>query len=121
MCVKDMQSDTSTLDNDTMLTARLWEAAVSSSTNSQDAFFNRAFSSGRVAFTVPSNFFESLATKSIVNGTSLENLAVELKRIEEYYQQQLKEGRGPADISNKVRSAMVYKLHELKPTISTKH
>lgn len=113
-----MQSVTSSLDNDTMSTARLWEAAVSSSTTSQDTFFNRSFSSGRVAFTVPSNFFESIANKSAINGATLETLSAELKRIEDFYQQQLKEGRGPSDISTKVRSAMVYKLHELKPAAS---
>lgn len=120
VCVKDLQASTSVLDNDTMLTARLWESAVSSTVGSHDAYYNRSFSSGRVAFTVPSNYFESITNRSVASSVALENVGAEVGKIEDYIRQQLKDGRSTTELNEKVRAAVVHKIHELKTSNPTK-
>jgi 16S rRNA G527 N7-methylase RsmG len=71
-----------------------------------------------VAFSVPSNYFDSLAERAIIESNTIEQLCVELAKIEEYYIYQLKEGVKPAQISDKVRAAMVQKIQELKMSSS---
>ena len=102
-----------------MQTSRMWEAVVASaaqqsSTSGMDPYFNRSFSSGRVAFSVPSNYFDSLANRSVVESATIDSLTDELLKIEEYYMHQLREGRRPAEIDEKVRTALVHKISELR-------
>jgi hypothetical protein len=44
----------------------------------------------------------------------MDQLTSELAKIEEFYMLQLKEGRKPAEIDEKVRQALVQKVNELK-------
>ena len=105
-----------------MQASRLWEAVVTSSAPGQggDQYFNRSFSSGRVAFSVPSNYFDSLANRALVESRTMESLTGELLKIEEYYAQQLKDGKRGSEINERVRAAMVQKINELKTTNSFK-
>ena len=96
-----------------MQTSRLWESVIHSSQTGGD-IYNRSFSSGRVAFSVPSNYFDALAERAIIESATMEQLCAELAKIEEYYIYQLKEGAKPSQISDKVRAAMVQKIQELK-------
>jgi hypothetical protein len=114
ICVTDIQSTTGSLDNDAMQASRLWEAAVASSAQTVDPYYNRSFSSGRVAFSVPSAYFDSLASRSLTKSATMDSVVEELAKIEEYYLTQLKEGQRPSDINDKVRAALVHKTHELK-------
>ncbi len=114
ICVTDIQTTTAALDNDAMQASRMWEAAVASSAQTADPYYNRSFSSGRVAFSVPSPYFDSLASRSLTESATMDSVVEELAKIEEYYINQLKEGQRPADIDEKVRAALVHKTHELK-------
>jgi hypothetical protein len=96
-----------------METSRLWESGFSSAPASLD-YHGRSFATGRVAFTVPSPFFERVAERSLVTSGTMDQLTSELAKIEEFYMLQLKEGRKPAEIDEKVRQALVQKVNELK-------
>ena len=100
-----------------MQTSRLWESGFTAAPSSTD-YYGRSFSSGRVAFSVPSPYFDRLADKSAIESTTMEQLCGEVAKIEEYYLQQLKEGKRTSDINEKVRAAMVQKIAELKTTNS---
>ena len=102
-----------------MQTSRVWESVLTSGSTTGD-FYNRSFSSGRVALSVPSPFFESVAQRAIVEASTMDQLCSELSKIEEYYVYQLREGKHPTDISEKVRTAMVHKIQELKTASSFK-
>ena len=115
--VNSLQQSTSTLDNDAMQTSRLWESGFTSAPQSMD-YHGRSFSSGRVAFTVPSTFFDRVADRSLVESATLDQLCSELAKIEEYYIYQIKEGRRPMEINEKVRSALIQKINELKTSSS---
>ena len=117
--VSSLQQSTSALDNDSMQASRLWEAGFSAQPSGSE-YYSRSFSSGRVAFTVPSIFFDHVADRARVEASTLEHVFAELGKIEEYYLYQMKEGRRPAEISEKVRAAMVQKINELKMSKSFK-
>jgi hypothetical protein len=113
--VSNLQSTTSLLDNDAMQTSRMWESLCHKQQTS-DHFFNRAYSSGRVAFSIPSNYFQNLANRSIIESATIDSLTEEFGLIEQYYIQQLKEGKAGSEIDEKVRAALVQKVAELKTT-----
>ncbi len=112
-----LQQSTSSLDNDAMQTSRLWESGFTTAPLSTD-YHGRSFSSGRVAFSVPSPYFDRVADRAIIESLAFDQLCVELAKIEEYYKLQLKEGRRPSEINEKVRAAMVQKINELKSSNS---
>ena len=118
--VSGLQKATSVLDNDAMQTSRLWEAAYSQPSTGSDQYANRAFSSGRVAFAVPSNYFDSLSRRALIETGTMESVYSELLKIEEFYQHELKEGRRPSEVNEKIRLALVQKIAELKATGSLK-
>jgi hypothetical protein len=115
--VNSMQQSTSTLDGDAMQTSRLWESGFSSAPQSME-YHGRSFSSGRVAFTVPSPYFDRVAQRSLVESATMDQLCSELSKIEEYYMYQIKEGRKMSEINEKVRGAMTQKINELKTSSS---
>ena len=100
-----------------MQTSRLWESGFTAAPVSTD-YYGRSFSSGRVAFSVPSPYFDHLAERSEIEALTMEQLCSEIEKIEEYYLRQLKEGKRGADINEKVRAAMVQKIAELKSSNS---
>jgi len=114
ICVNNLQTTTAGLDNDAMQASRMWEALVTASSQTSDPYYNRSFSSGRVAFSVPSPYFDALASRSLTESTTIDSLAEELSKIEDYFVSQFKEGRRPTEIDEKVRAALVHKIHELK-------
>jgi hypothetical protein len=117
--VNNIQSTTTNLDNDAMQASRMWEGVVASSTQTSDPYYNRSFSSGRVAFSVPSPYFDSLAGRSLTESTTVDTVVTELAKIEEYIVAQLKDGQRPSDIDEKIRSALVHKINELKSVSAT--
>ena len=50
----------------------------------------------------------------------MESVYSELLKIEEFYQHELKEGRRPSEVNEKIRLALVQKIAELKATGSLK-
>ncbi len=116
ICVNNIQAATAALDNDAMQSSRMWEALVTASSQTADPYYNRSFSSGRVAFSVPSTYFDSLASRSLTESATVDTVVEELAKIEEFFVNQLKEGQRPSDIDEKVRAALVHKIHELKST-----
>jgi hypothetical protein len=111
--VNSLQQSTSVLDNDAMQGSRLWETSFAAQPAVAD-YYSRSFSSGRVAFNVPSVFFDRVADRAMLEAATLEHLFAELAKIEGFYLEQLKEGRRPSELNEKVRAAMVQKLSELK-------
>ena len=111
--VNSLHQSTSVLDNDAMRTSRLWESVFTTGPGTGE-YYNRSFSSGRVAFSVPSQYFESIADRALVDSTTMEQLCTELSKIEDYYLYQIKEGKRPGEIDEKVRAAMIQKINELK-------
>ena len=115
IAVTSLQSSASVLDQDAMQTSRLWESVYNSqSSGGTDQYYNRSFSSGRVVFSVPSDYFESLSQRAMVETSTMDSVVSELLKIEEFYTHLLKEGRRPAEINEKVRQAMLQKISELK-------
>ena len=100
-----------------MDTSRLWESSFSTAPVSLE-YHGRSFATGRVAFTVPSPFFDRVAQRSLIESGTLDQLASELAKIEDFYMLQLKEGRKPSEIDEKVRQALVQKVTELKSSQS---
>jgi hypothetical protein len=117
--MNSLQQSASVLDGDAMQTSRLWESVFTSGPTTGD-IYNRSFSSGRVALTVPSPFFENLAQRALIGTSTIDLLCSEFAKIEEYYAHQLKEGKRPVDIDEKVRAAMIHKIQELKTASSLK-
>ena len=111
--VNSLQQSTSSLDNDAMQTSRMWESGFTAGPMTTD-YHGRSFSSGRVAFSVPSTYFDRVAERAAMESLTLDQLCAELSKIEEYYKLQLNEGRRPSEINEKVRAAMVQKIEELK-------
>lgn len=118
--MNSLQQSTSVLDNDAMQASRLWESGCAAVQPTAPEYFSRSFSSGRVAFNVPSIFFDHVADRAMLEASTLEHLFAELGKIEDYYLNQLKEGRRPSEINEKVRAAMVQKINELKMSTSFK-
>ena len=118
--VNSLQQSTSVLDNDAMQASRLWESGCAAVQPTASEYYSRSFSSGRVAFNVPSIFFDQVADRAMLEASTLEHLFAELAKIEEYYLNQLKEGRRPSEINEKVRAALVQKINELKMSNSFK-
>jgi len=106
-----------------MQTSRMWEASSAPClmASGMDQYFNRSFSSGRMAFSIPSNYFDNLANRAITESATIDALTDEFMKIEQYYIQQLKEGKTSREIDEKVRAALNQKVLELKtspPSIS---
>ena len=93
----------------------MWEALMTASSQTMDPYYNRSFSSGRVAFSVPSSYFDSLASRSLTESATVDSVVEELAKIQEFLITQFKEGQRPSDIDEKVRAALVHKIHELRP------
>jgi hypothetical protein len=115
--VNSLQQSTASLDNDAMQTSRLWESGFSTAPAALD-YHGRSFASGRVAFTVPSPYFDRVADRSIIQSMTIDQLCSELAKIEEYYIFQVREGRQPAEVNEKVRAALIQKISELKTSRS---
>lgn len=114
VAVSSLQSAASVLDNDAMQISRLWETLYAQSSGSSDQYGGRTFSSGRVAFSVPSSYFDSLSNRAVVEAGVLDALLSEFLKIEEFYAHMLKEGRRPSEIEEKVRQAMLQQIAQLK-------
>lgn len=114
IAVSSLQSSASVLDNDAMQTSRLWETVYSQASSGTAQYGGNAVSSGRVVFTVPSPYFESLSNRALVEATTLDSILSELVKIEEFYAQSFKDAQRSSDIDEKVRQAMLQQILLLK-------